>query len=121
MRDPFKTVVLYERTNQVIGLSLLAVLALLGALSAFWPATYFTNGQTIEAIVLRVGTYSSSGAFGGDLPILTVRLPDGSIRQVKASWSSAGNCMPGSQVPIVQRGTALQVALRGCDKPTRSG
>lgn len=114
MADPITSMIVRERAKQAVGLGLLLALALLGGVSAFWPHTYVTDGQLVEGSVVRIGTYPTGGGSGGELPILTVRLPDGSIRQVKASWATAGKCMPGSQVPLLQRGTALQVGLRGC-------
>jgi hypothetical protein len=105
-----------ERVHHAIGVGLIIVLALSAAVFEFWPPRYVANGRVVEATVVRVGTYPVSGGFGGDLPILTVRLPDGSVGQVRASWSTAGNCMPGSKVPLLQRGPALQVGLSGCGK-----
>jgi hypothetical protein len=119
MVDPFESIVVRERAKQVVALGLLFALALFGALLAFWPQTYVTDGELVEGSVVRVGTYATGGANGGELPILTVRLPNGSIRQVKASWRTAGNCLPGSEVPLLQRGSALQVGLRGCQHQAR--
>lgn len=114
MADSVKRIIFRERAHQAIGLCLLIALALSAAILEFWPPTYVTDGQIIEATVLRIGTYAAGRFSGGDLPILTVRLPNGSVRQVRASWSTAGDCLPGSKVSLVQRGTALQVTLRGC-------
>ena len=114
MADTLKSIIRRERAKQAAALGLLLILALLGALSIFWPPTYVTNGRVVEATVVRVGTYAVGETQGGELPILTVRLPDASIRDVNASWSTAGKCVPGSRVSLVQRGTALQVGLRGC-------
>jgi hypothetical protein len=120
MTDSVKRIIFRERIHQTIGLCLLVVLALLAAPLLFWPPTYVTDGQVVDATVVRIGTYPVAGSYGGDLPILTIRLPNGTIRQVRASWSTAGDCLPGSKVSIVQRGTALQVTLRGCRQMTHS-
>jgi hypothetical protein len=120
MADPLKSITVRERAGQAVAIGLLLVFALLAALSLFWPPTYVSDGRVVEATVVRIGTYAVAGSLGGDLPIITVRLPNGSIRQVKASWSSAGDCMPGDHVPLLQRGTALQLGLRGCRKATHS-
>ena len=114
MVDPLRSFALRERLQQVVALTVLLVLAVFGAAALFWPPTYVTDGLPVEATVVRLGTYPVGEGRGGDLPILTVRLPDGSIRQVKASWSTAGRCRVGSRVPLVERGTALQVGLSGC-------
>jgi hypothetical protein len=120
MVDPLKAFIVRERTRQAVGLCLLAAVAILASLLVFWPPTYVSDGRAVEATVLRIGTYPAGKVAGGDLPILTVRLSDGSIRQVRASWSTAGDCLPGSQVSLRQRGTALQVGLRGCRQTTHS-
>jgi len=99
----------------------LPAFVLLGAFFIFWPANFVTDGQLVEATVVRVGTYAAGRSRGGDLPILTVRLPNGSIRQVRASWSTAGDCIPGGRISLLQRATALQVSLRGCRRAPPSG
>jgi hypothetical protein len=114
MVNTLKGIIVRERAKQAVGLGLIIALALFGALSVFWPRTYVIHGQLVEGTVIRIGTYPTSGVYGGELPVLTVRMPNGSIRQIKASWSTAGKCLPGSQVPLVQHGTALQIGLRGC-------
>ena len=120
MANSLKSIIVRERAKRAGGLGLLIVFALLGALLVFWPPTYVSEGRLVEATVVRIESYPAAGVNGGELPILTVRLPNGSIRQVKASWATAGKCTPGSQVPLLQRGTALQVALRGCRPATHS-
>jgi hypothetical protein len=119
MVNSLKSIIFRERAQQAVGLGLIVALALLGGLSVFWPRTYVTDGRLVEATVVRIGSYPVSGGYGGELPILTIRLPNGAIRQVRASWSAAGDCLPGSQVPLIQRGTALQVGLRGCHQAKR--
>src|SRR5436305_800172 len=120
MVNSLKKIAFRERVRQAVGVGLIVALALLGALSVFWPRTYVIDGRLVDGTVIRIGSYPTAGAYGGELPILTVRLPNGSIRQVKASWATAGDCLPGSQVPLVQRGTALQVGLQGCREGKRS-
>ena len=116
MADPLRSLIARERARQAIWPGLLLILAIVATSAFFWPVNYVTDGRVVEATVVRTSTYPAGEARGGDLPILTVRLPDGTIRQVTASWSTAGECLPGSKVPLVQRGTALQVTLRGCRK-----
>jgi hypothetical protein len=120
MVDSSRTIIIRERVHHLIGLGLLVIAAFLAALLAFWPPTYVTDGQLVQATVVRIWMHSTGEGSGGDLPILAVRLPDGSIRQVPASWATAGNCLPGSQVGLRQHGSALQVGLRGCRTPTHS-
>jgi hypothetical protein len=78
-----------------------------------WFRGDVSNGREVKATILKVGTYTDPLGTG-DSPILTVQLPDGSIRQVPTSWPAANGCAPGSAVSLLQRGTALQVSLRAC-------
>src|SRR3954451_23263241 len=98
MMDQLKSIIIRQRARQAVALGLIVFLAISASIFEFWPRTYVTDGQFVEATVVRVGTYPVSGAYGGDLAILTIRLPNGSIRQVRASWSTAGKCMTGSQI-----------------------
>ena len=111
MIDPFQADARRERITQAVGLVLL--IALLCALALFWVRTDVSNGRVVEATVVRLGNYPDPLGTG-DSPILTVRLPDGSIRQLRASWPAVDRCAPGSKVSILQRGTALKVGYRGC-------
>jgi len=112
MVDPFRTVAISERTTQALGLALL--IAFISAISYLFVRPNATKGRAVDAEVLRVGMYSASGSMGGDLPILTVRLPDGSIGQVRPSWGAVDNCTPGRWVTLLQHGTALQIGTPGC-------
>ena len=120
MTDPAKSIFVRERVGQVIAIAVIVALALASAILVVWPPTYVTDGRLVEATVVRTGTYPAAEVSGGDLPILTVRLPDGSVRQVRPSWAAAGNCVPGSHISLRQRGIALQVGLSGCRRATRS-
>jgi hypothetical protein len=111
MVDPYKAIRRRERTTQVVGLLLL--IALLSLLTLDWVRSDVRDGENVMAVVERFGTYPDPLGTG-DLPILTVRLSNGSIRQVRASWSDVQRCARGSNVSLLQRGTALQVGLKGC-------
>ena len=93
-------------------------LALVAAfLFAVWRlqfGTVVTDGRVVKAEVLRLGMHPVAGVSGGDLPILTVRLPDGSIRDVEATWTDVNDCKPGRWISLVQQGIALQVGQPGC-------
>lgn len=73
------------------------------------------DGRVVKGEVLRFGTYSAGRVAGGDLPILTVRMPDGSVRDVPATWPDVNNCLPGRWINLVQKGTAVQVGRPGCN------
>ena len=73
-----------------------------------------TDGKVVKAKVLRLGTHPVAGSAGGNLPIVTVRLPDGSVRQVKATWADVDNCKPSRWLSLLKYGTALQIAQPGC-------
>ena len=68
----------------------------------------------MKAEVLRLGTYPVGGVAAEDLPILTVRLHDGSIREVQAAWADVDDCKPGRSISLLQHESALQVGQRGC-------
>jgi hypothetical protein len=107
--DPFQFTINRERVTQVVGLLLL--LAFLATFILIASRNDFRNARSVDAVVLRLGTYAYDT---GDLPILTVRMEDGAIRQIRTSWAAAKWCAPGTRISLLQRGSNLQVALRGC-------
>lgn len=109
--DPFHAEILRERLTRAGGLLLL--LAFMGALVWLVASTDFRRERDVEATVVRLGTYPDP-LETGDLPILTVRLLDGSIRQLPASWPAVNRCQPGSSISLLQLGSRLRVGLRGC-------
>jgi|SRR6185437_1282964 len=112
MMDRFRAAAIRERITQASwGFAVLGLF--LFAFYYFLMRTDVSDGRPVNAEVLHVGTYPDPLGTG-DLPILTVRLPDGTTRVVKAPGSAASNCMPGRYVSLLKRGTALQVGLRGC-------
>ena len=111
MVDPFHAQARRERLLQLGGLGLL--LALLScALVALWMRTDGSGGREVNAFIVRFGTYPDPLGTG-DLPIITVRFQDGSIRQVRASRSALHGCVRGNSITLVQRGNDLKVGLRG--------
>jgi hypothetical protein len=70
------------------------------------------EGRLVEGQVERFGTRATDI---GDLPVVTVRLPDGSIRQVETSRALVKGCSRGDRIELVQRGTALRVGIRACN------
>lgn len=112
MIDPFQGAAIQERIAKVVALALL--LALLCAIYFLQFSTVVAEGRPVKAEVLHIGTYPAGRAAGGDLPILSVRLPDGSVRAVRATWPDVNNCTPGRWISIVVHGTAVQVGVPGC-------
>lgn len=111
--DPFKAEAFRERRTLAGGLLLLIafVFALL-----WWALSFdFPHERQIEATVVRVGTYPDPLATG-DSPILTLRLADGSIRQLPTSWPAAINCRAGSNISLLKSGNTLRVGLLGCNR-----
>jgi len=90
-------------------------------IAALWALTWLsfqglvTDGTPVKAEVVQFGTYPASKVAGGGLPVLTVRLPDGSIRNVEATWADVDNCAPGRWISLLEQGRALQVGRPGCD------
>lgn len=113
MIDPFEPIIIRERIIKAAALIL--VLAFICAISYLQYAAVVTNGRPVKAQIVRLGMRPAARVAGGDLPILTVRLPDGSIRQVQATWAGVNDCLPGRWISLVQQGTALQVGRPGCD------
>ena len=111
MIDPFQPVARRERFQKAMWILLL--LAFLCTLAFVWFRSNLSDGKEVEAVVVKVGTYPDPLGTG-DSPILTVRLTDGSIRQLMAPWNRVNACMPGSRVSVVQRGVALKIGLLGC-------
>ena len=112
MVETSETVVAEEYIKKAVGLVLLLALAFTIACLTF--STAVTSGTDVKAEVLNFGMVPAARVAGGDLPILTVRLADGSIRVVRATWADVDNCMPGRWISLVRKGSALQVGVPGC-------
>lgn len=109
--DPFQAEALRARLTSAGGL--LMLLAFMGALVWLVVSTDLRHERNIEAVVVRIGTYPD--ALGtGDLPILTMRMPDGSVRQLQTAWPAVNSCQRGSSISLLQLGSHLRVGLRGC-------
>jgi hypothetical protein len=112
MVDLFRIAALRSR---IIGAgALVLVAALIIAVSYLDVGMPITNGHEVQAEVLRVDTHPAARVAGGDLPILTVRLPDGAVRDVQATWADVGGCEAGRSISLLQQGDALQVGRPGC-------
>ena len=112
MVDPFRTAALRGRI--IAAGALVLVAALIVAISYLELGMPITNGHEVQAEVLRVGTHPAARVAGGDLPILTVRLPDGAVRDVQATWEDVGGCRTGRSISLLQQGNALEVGRPGC-------
>ena len=112
MTDPFRTVAIRGRIIAAAALVLVAAMIIVVSYLQFGMP--ITKGHEVQAEVLRVGTHPASRVAGGDLPILTVRLPNGAVRNVQATWADVGGCKTGSSISLLQQGDALQVGRPGC-------
>ena len=112
MADPFRIAALRSRIIAAGGLVLVA--ALIVAVSYLDFGMPITNGHQVQAEVLRLGTRPAARVAGGDLPILTVRMPDGAVRIVQATWADVGGCKTGRSISLLQQGDALRVGRPGC-------
>ena len=108
--DPFQWESSRERLAGIAIVSLL--FALVVAVLLLEYSYVFHPAEPFDATVLNVSTLPDK--YVGDAPILTVRLKDGSIRQVITSWNSVKWCTPGSTVSLVANGAGFRVGLRGC-------
>ena len=114
MTDPFRNVAFRGRI--VKASALIVLTGLLIVLGSLQFGTVITNGREVKAEVLRLGTQPTGGVGGASLPILTVRMPDGAVRQVMATWPDVNDCKPGRWISIVEKGTAVRVGRPGCSK-----
>lgn len=112
--NPLQTGAVRARLTKAGALALIA--AIIIAISYLQFGTVITDGRGVKAMVLRLKTRPAAAIAGGDLPIVTVRLPDGSIREVLATWPDVDNCQPGRWLSLLQHGAALQVGQPGCKR-----
>jgi hypothetical protein len=112
MADPFRTAALRGRIMG--GGAFVLVAALVVGVSYLQFGMPISHGHEVQAKVLRLGTRPAARVAGGDLPILTVRLPDGAVRDVQATWADVGGCKTGRSISLLQQGEALQVGRPGC-------
>jgi hypothetical protein len=115
MTDPFRTAAIRGRIIAAGALVLITALILAASYLDFGMP--ITHGHEVQAKVLRVGMRSAAGVAGGDLPVLTVRMPDGAVREVQATWADVGGCKTGRSISLLQQGDALQVGRPGCVTP----
>jgi hypothetical protein len=109
MADPFRAEARREKAIQVGGALLL--ICLLGALVWIFGVYMSAPMERSGGTVVRVGSFPSEF---GDLPVLTVKMDDGAVRQIKTSRRSAVHCIVGSRVELVERGSSLSVGAKGC-------
>ena len=114
MTEAFEGAVVRERITKAG--ALVVLLGFVIAISYLEFSTVVPSGRDVKAEVLRLGTRPVGRVGGGDLPIITVRLPDGSVREVQATWADVSGCEAGRSISLVQQGTALQVGRPGCTK-----
>lgn len=112
MTDPFRTADVRAHISAAGAFVLLATLIL--GLSYLEFGTADINGQVVKAEVLRVVIVPTAGVAGGDMPILTVRLPDGSVRDVQATWADVNGCKTGRSISLLRQGHALRIGRPGC-------
>lgn len=107
--DPFQPEALQERLTRAGGLALL--IAFGGGLLFLALNKGARDERPIEGVVMRVGSYAHEV---GDLPIVTVRLEDGSTRQLRARRAAVEGCEQGSNISLLQKGSHLRVGMQGC-------
>ena len=112
MTDPFRDLAIRRRL--ITAGAVVLVAALIISVSYLDFGMPITNGHEVRAEVLRVGTRAAASTAGGDLPILTVRLPNGTVRDVQATWADIGGCKTGSSISLLEQGQALQIGRPGC-------
>ena len=78
--------------------------------------TVMIGGTLVRAEILRLGRRPVAGVAGGNLPVVTVRMADGTVRQVQATWADVEDCVPGRWLSLVKSGAALQFGRPGCNE-----
>ena len=104
-----KTLSVRERLTSWLWIfAFVGLLAIIGVVASI---TGNPRGRLVEAHVEKFGFRADSNGYW---PLRTVRLADGSTRQVLASRLWKGACKRGDKVALMQRGSALTVGIRGC-------
>ena len=67
--------------------------------------------ERVEAQLIRFGSLATDE---GDKPLLLVRLPDGTVRQVLARRSDVRLCRVGQTIHLLRRGSLLTLQPGGC-------
>jgi hypothetical protein len=114
MADPFLSEARAERTQR--GFGLLLVIALIGAAIFVAGRNRAIGGETVEARVLRFGSYATEV---GEMPLVVVQLDNGSTAEVRAGRNAIAGCERGSTISLVQKGRALGVGPKGCHDASR--
>ena len=65
----------------------------------------------VEGQLIRFGSYATEE---GDMPILVVRLGDGTVRQVRVWRSDVRSCQVGGTVQLLRRGSFHRLRPGGC-------
>jgi hypothetical protein len=109
MADPLRGEAAKERIRAAWYLLLLIIPLAAVAYYAGWSTTGLP--KQINAVVLSVGTYAD---YTGDLPVVAVRLDNGSVRQLPTSWAAVSHCKVGSRISLVETQNRLRIGLPGC-------
>jgi hypothetical protein len=109
MADPLRREAAKERLRAALYLLLLVIPLAAVAFYAAWSTT--GSPKQINAVVVRIATYAD---YTGDLPVVTVRLENGSVRQFPTSWAAVSHCKPGSKISLVETQNRLRIGLPGC-------
>jgi hypothetical protein len=89
-------------------IALIAFSVLLAGLLYIWK---YPTGRLVEGRVEEFGLIARKWGF---TPLITVRLADGSRRQVLAARQFNKSCRQGDKIALIQRGDVLNVGIRGC-------
>src|SRR5688500_12054952 len=109
MKDPFKELNRTERLKA--GLWLLILIAFLATIAFVFSRARNPPGILVEG---RIQSFGVPVNEYGDMGV-TVRLANGSVREVLTKWVLVKGCERGDRIALVQRGTALSVDFTGCN------
>lgn len=111
--DPFR-----QTWSQRLAASwrLAALAAVLMAVVAVAARTLTAASTRVEARLVRFGSYATDA---GSLPLLIVRLSDGTDQQVRVRRSDVRACRVDSTIHLMRRGSLLTLAPGGCIGPAK--
>jgi hypothetical protein len=115
MTDPFRAEAIAERLRSAA--SLLVLAAALVALALLFSRTSGQQSESVQATVVRLGSRPTDVGYR---PVVTVRLPDGSIRQLLVRPNAVRGCKKGDSISLLRVSTSLRVGMLGCQKGPQS-
>jgi hypothetical protein len=110
-KDPFRDLSLRDRRTKLLGMA--ALVGSIALIVAGYQHLMSGPQEVLVGQVLRFGRYAHEG---GDWPLLLVRLPDGSEREIYVRRDVVLDCRVGDKVSLIRINNYLRVTPDGCAK-----